>query len=198
MALVLDRRSRSRLIISGAVLGALIGPLGLWLDVRSQVRAGSRDRFGSVWEVVARWATSVWSGEGGWAGLFVLVVPFLATLVLMPRFVRWLETRLNRDRGRFYMQAGLAGIAFGAAVTALIALVLMIAAVIAGAFSTANLKVDGGVVAGGILIFGPIMGLFAPFLFIPSIVALGIPFGLLYGALVRRLARDGGPLDALG
>jgi hypothetical protein len=40
------------------------------------------------------------------------------------------------------------------------------------------------------LIFAPLIGLAAPFLFIPSIVGLGIPFGLLFGLLVRRFARD--------
>jgi hypothetical protein len=49
---------------------------------------------------------------------------------------------------------------------------------------------SGSAILGGGLIFGPLLGLVAPFLFVRSIVALGVPFGLLYGALVRHLARN--------
>ena len=193
MALALDRRHRLRLIVAGAILGALIGPLGLWLDVRPKVSPQTRQEYGTVSEVVGRWATGVWSLEGGWTGLIILAVPFAATLVLMPKFIRWLETRLDRDTGVFYLQASLGGVVLGAVATSLIAWGLLIAAVIAGTTgSTANLEAGeaGAAVVGGTLVFGPLMGLFAPLFFIPSIVGLGIPFGLLFGALVRRLARD--------
>ena len=124
-------------------------------------------------------------------------VPFVATLILMPSFLRWLERRTERDRGRFYLQASLGGAGFGAIATALIAWGLMIAALIAGSLTNAgNLSAGESSVAlvGGSLIFAPLVGLAAPFMFIPSIVGLGIPFGLLFGFLVRRFARDaGGP-----
>jgi hypothetical protein len=195
MSLVLDKRHRSRLVISGALLGALIGPLGLWLDLRPKLGPDVRSRFGSASEVIGRWANAVWSLEAGWVGLLVLGVPFLATLILMPWFLRWLEARGDGNRAPFYFQAALAGLAFGAGATALIAWGLMIAALIAGSVTGAgNLTPAQSTAAlvGGSLIFAPLMGLAAPFLFIPSIVGLGIPFGLLFGALVRRFARDGG------
>jgi len=195
MSLVLDRRHRTRLIVFGALLGALIGPLGLWLDLRPKLGPEVRSRFGSVSEMMGRWANGVWSLDAGWVGLLVLVVPFLATLILMPRFLRWLEARGSRNRAPFYFQAALGGVVFGAIATALIAWGLMIAAVIAGSLTNAGsltpAESPAGLV-GGSLIFATLIGFAAPFLVFPSIVGLGIPFGILSGALVRRFARDAG------
>ena len=194
MSVVLDRRHRSRLVVSGALLGALIGPLGLWLDLRPKLGPDVRSKFGSVSEVISRWANAVWSLDAGWVGLLVLGVPFLATLIVMPWFLRWLEARGDGNRAPFYFQAALAGVAFGACATALIAWGLMIAALIAGSLTNVgNLTPAQSTAAlvGGSMIFAPLIGFAAPFLFIPSIVGLGIPFGLLFGALVRHYGRGG-------
>src|SRR5688500_11236895 len=118
MPFVLNRRHRLALIISGAVLGALIGPLGLWLHVRSRLSEGARQRSGSVADTIARWADRVWSLDSGWTGLIILAVAFVATLILMPRFIRWLETRLDWNPAPFYFQASLGGILVGALATA--------------------------------------------------------------------------------
>ena len=193
MPRVLDRRNRSKLIVFGALLGAFIGPLGLWLDLRPRLGSETREKFGSVSDVISRWAQTVWALDGGFAGLLVLGVPFLATLILMPRFLRWLETRTDRKPGPFYLQSAIGGVVFGAVATTLIAWGLMMAALIAGSLTGAgNLTAEESSAAllGGSLIFAPLIGLFAPFFFLPSIVGLGIPFGLLFGALVRRFGQE--------
>jgi hypothetical protein len=190
MARALDNQHRRTLILSGAVLGAFVGPLGLWLDVRPKLGAAVSEKFGTIFDMIGR-AGPLLSLDAGPTGLLVLAVPFVGTLILMPRFVRWLETQVERERVPFYSRAGLGGVVFGAVATALITWGLLMAAVIAGTIQNAGSTAPGdsaGAIVGTALIFGPLAGLSTPFLFIPSIIVLGIPFGLIFGMLVRRLA----------
>ncbi len=150
--------------------------------------------------VVVRLANGIRAFDTAVSVLIVVAVPFLSTLILMPRFLRWLETRVGRDERSFYLQASGGGIAFGAVAAALIACGLMLAGMVAGTFTDAAKSApdSGAALFVGSLIFVPVLGFFAPFYFVPFIVAAGIPFGLLYGALVRRLARGENPGGAEG
>ncbi len=192
MARALDNQQRRTLILSGALLGAFIGPLGLWLDVRPKLGAAVSERFGTISDIIGRVGPFM-SGTAGTTGLLILAVPFVGTLILMPRFIRWLETQLERETVPFYLRAGLGGIVFGVVATAFITWGLMMAAVITGTIQNAGSSAPGdsaAAIIGTAVIFGPLGGLTTPFLFIPSIIVLGIPFGLLFGMLVRRLARE--------
>jgi hypothetical protein len=192
MAVHLDGLHRRRLILSGAVLGAIIGLLGFWLKARAGLDPDTGSTTESVSAVVVRLANSIRSFGAVTTLLIVVAVPFLATLILMPRFLRWLESRADRSQRPFYLQAAAGGIAFGTLATALIASGLMLAGMIAGSFTdAAKTAGDSGAAlffAG--LIFVPIMGFFAPFYFFPFIVAAGIPFGAFFGGLVRRFGRE--------
>jgi hypothetical protein len=178
----LTTNTRRTLVVGGALIGALIGPLGFVLrtDLISEATPTAAGRF------LRAFATT-----GG--GLVFVAVAFVATLVLMPALIGWLARQAHRTAAPFYFRAALAGIVFGVAATVLTTAGLMVAALVAGALSpTAPPESRGasGVAALGIgaLMFAPLMGMFAVPFFVTSIVAFGVPFGLLFGALVRHFS----------
>ena len=194
MALHLEAQYRRRLILSGAVLGAIIGLFGFWLKVLAGLDPDTGSRTESVSAVVIRLANGIRSLGVVGSMLIVVAVPFLATLILIPRFLRWLEARAAQNQRSFYLQAAAGGIAFGTLATALIASGLMLAGMIAGTFTDAAKTApdSGAALFFGSLMFVPILGFFAPFYFLPFIVAAGIPFGVFFGGLVRRFGHASG------
>lgn len=194
MAVHLDAPCRRRLVLSGAVLGAIIGLLGFWLKTLAGLPPDAGSRAESVSAAVIRVVSGIRSFGAVGTVLILVAVPFLASLVLMPGFLRWLEARADRNQRSFYLRAAAGGIGFGTLATAFIASALMLAAMIAGTFTDAAKSAadSGAVLFFGSLMFVPIMGFFAPFFFLPFIVAAGIPFGAFFGALVRRFGHASG------
>jgi hypothetical protein len=194
MALHLEAQYRRRLILSGAALGGFIGLLGFRLKVLAGLDPVVGSGKESVSAVVIRMANGIRSFGVVAAVLILAVVPFFATLILMPRFLRWLAERADRDQRSFYLQAAAGGIVFAILATALIASGLMLAGMIAGTFTDAAKTApdSGAALFFWSLMFVPIMGFFAPFYFLPFIVAAGIPFGVFLGGLVRRFGRASG------
>ena len=189
---VLTPRRRWQVVLAGALFGALIGPSGFLLQMRlSTYRATGKDL------VIypgppSRWAKNL-EGLVSTAGMRVfLLCAFLATLALMPLLVRWLESRVHRPRGSYYTAAAIGGVFFGIGATFFVAWGLSVAALIAGVATGAGGDTATGMaaLAGGALVFGPLVGLFAPFFFILPIAGFGVPFGLGWGAVIRRLTRE--------
>ena len=84
----------------------------------------------------------------------------------------------------------------GTVATFLVAWMLALTALVAGVWSSpadATAATNAAALLAGALVFGPLVGLVAPFFFVLPIVGVGVPFGLLHGAAVRRLARSPGP-----
>jgi hypothetical protein len=201
----LTPRQRWTLALAGAFLGAVIGPTGFLL----QMRLATYQSTGSDLMVFpgppARWAKNLHL-LASLAGMQVfLVCAFGATLLLTPSLIRWLEGRVGRSRTSYYTGAAAGGVVLGVVATFLVAWALALTALVVGA-STGASDASGGATAlgmlGGVLVFGPLVGLFAPFFFIVPIVGAGVPFGLLYGVAVRRAGRGSGlrsgQLSALG
>ena len=190
-ALVLTPRQRTTLAVLGAVLGAVIGPTGFLLQLRlSTYRATGSDLMAFPGPP-ATWARQL-DVLGSMAGIQVfLVVAFGATLALTPFFIRFLERRVHRPAASYYFGAGFGGIVLGTVATVLVGWGLAVAALYIGA-STGAVDASGGATVlgmlGGVLVFGPLVGLFAPFFFILPIVGAGVPFGLLYGVLIRQIS----------
>ncbi len=190
---VLTPRRRWQLALAGAIVGALIGPSGFLLQMRlSTYRATGKDLV-TFPGGPSRWARNL-EGLVSTAGMRVfLLCAFIATLALMPLLLRWLESRIDRSRGSYYTAAAIGGVFFGIAATFFVAWGLAVAALVTGVATGVGGPSDPGTTAlglvGGALVFGPLVGLAAPFFFILPIAGFGVPFGLGWGALVRRLMR---------
>ncbi len=179
-------------MLAGALVGALIGPSGFLLQMRlNTYRATGRDLV-TFPGPPSRWARNL-EGLVSTAGMRVfLLCAFLATLALMPLLIRWLESRVHRSRRSYYTAAAIGGVFFGIGATFFVAWGLSVAALIAGVSTGTGGDTATGVaaLAGGALVFGPLVGLFAPFFFILPIAGFGVPFGLGWGAVIRRLTRE--------
>ena len=188
----LTPRQRWGLSLAGGILGAIIGPSGFLLQMRlSTWRATGEDlvRFpGSP----ARWADAIAAiGKVGALQLFILF-GFVATAAIMPRLVAWIEARVDRPARAYYTSAAAGGVVLGFVATFFVAWMLAVAALVVGlATGSPAPGLGTGALAlfGGALVFGPLVGLFTPFFFVLPIVGIGIPLGLGYGVIVRRLAR---------
>jgi hypothetical protein len=189
-AVVLTPRQRWALAIAGAILGALIGPTGFLLQLRLATYRSTGSDLMTFPGPPARWARHL-DMLGSMAGMQVfLACAFGATLALTPFLIRWLERRIHWRAASYYSSAAFAGITLGILATVLVAWGLAVAALYIGA-STGAVDASGGAsflgMLGGVLVFGPLVGLFAPFFFILPIVGAGVPFGLLYGLVIRRV-----------
>jgi hypothetical protein len=189
---VLTPRRRWQVVLAGALVGALIGPSGFLLQMRlNTYRATGRDLV-TFPGPPSRWARNL-EGLVSTAGMRVfLLCAFLATLALMPLLIRWLESQVHRSRRSYYTAAAIGGVFFGIGATFFVAWGLSVAALIAGVSTGTGGDTATGVaaLAGGALVFGPLVGLFAPFFFILPIAGFGVPFGLGWGAVIRRLTRE--------
>ena len=195
----LTPRQRWWLTLAGGIVGAIIGPSGFLLQMRlSTWRATGEDlvRFpGSP----ARWAESLAAiGRVGALQLFI-ACGFVATVAVTPRLIAWIEARLDRGTRSYYTSAAVGGVALGVVATFLVAWMLAVAALVVGTV-TGPSDTGAGMsiltLLAGVFVFGPLVGLFTPFFFLLPIVALGIPVGLGYGFIIRRLVRPGRSLRA--
>ena len=182
---------RYAIVLAGALLGAIIGPSGFLLQMRWNTYQRTGEDLVAFPGPLERWADRLESIGSFGAGQLFLLCAFLATLALMPFLVRWLESRIALSRAAYYRSAATGGVVFGVAATFLVAWMLAFSALIIGTVtgpSVANAATTAAGLLGGLFVFGPLVGLMAPFFFILAIVGIGIPFGLLHGAAVRRLA----------
>ena len=119
---------------------------------------------------------------------------FVATLALMPGLISWLERRAGGGAAGFHGKAAVAGVVFGVGATVLTAMEIFIVALLVGLVNPGTAAPEAGIVAtiggliAGITVFAPIVGAVMPFFFLSYIVLFGVPFGLLFGVLVRALA----------
>jgi hypothetical protein len=126
--------------------------------------------------------------SSAWA-LLVFVVPAAATGLLMPAFLRRLERNARAGTAAFYGRSALLGIVFGLVVTALLTWALMTAALWIGTFSSTPTESAGtivGALALGTFLYAPLFAVSIALFFLPFILAAGIPFGLVFGYVVRR------------
>lgn len=186
-------RERWLLVLLGGVLGAVIGPAGFWLrgiDATERLR----ERTGSTGSTrVSHWDAAFAAIGTSSVQLGFMLIAGIATAALMPTLVRWLERRAHQERRAFYPRAVAAGLVFGVAATMAttigIFIVLLVIGSVGGDSSTS--VGDAGKLVVGAGMFGPIVAMVAPFLFLKWITLFGFPFGLLFGGLVRWLARRG-------
>ena len=192
----LTPRRRWQLALAGAIVGGLIGPTGFLLQMRlSTYRSTGKDLV-SFPGPPSRWAKNLDFLVGTAGARVFLIFAFIATLALMPLLIRWLESRIDATRGSYYTGAAVGGVFFGMAATFLVGWGLAVAALAAGIATGAGGSADTGTtlvgMAGGIFVFGPLVGLFAPFFFVLPIAGFGVPFGIGSGMAVRRLGRPAG------
>lgn len=181
-------------MLLGGALGAVIGPVGFWLR-GLEATERLRERSGSTLKPPLPW-TSAFNAIGtDRTQVAFMLLAFVATLALMPALLRWLEARAGQSGGGFYGRAAVTGVAFGAAATILTTIGIFVSMIILGTVNPEYAGTSGGPeatlgqVAAGTAVFAPIAGVTAVFLFLKWIVLFGVPFGLLFGVLVRRLAR---------
>ena len=185
-------RQRWWLVLAGGILGAVIGPTGMLLQMRlSTYRATGKDLVpfpGSL----SRWAGHLEALGSTGVGRTFAICGFVATLALTPRLIDWLESRLDRPSGSYYSSAAFGGVLLGTVATFLVGWMLAVVALLVGlATGTGNVGAGMTIASalGGLFVFGPLVGLFAPFFFVLPIVVMGVIFGVGYGVAVRRLAR---------
>ena len=185
------------LALFGGALGAVIGPVGFWLrgmdaTERLRERTGRSGAAPALDRLTALDAVGMSPPQ-----IVFMLLAFLSTAALMPLLIRWLEQRATRSAGPYYARAAIGGVVFGTGATVLTAMGIVITLLIVGAVGPA----EGGARAGpttlggmaaGVAVFAPLVGITTPFLFIKWIVLFGVPFGLVFGTLVRQL-RHGGP-----
>ena len=190
----LTPRSRWELVALGGLLGAVIGPTGFWLrGIEATMRL--RERTGSVSGPPLRWSAAFrWIGTGP-SQLGFVILAFIATAALMPVLLRWLEERAGRSAGAYYSQAAIAGTALGTGATVLTAMGIFLTLLVIGVANpeyTGTTAPAGASIVGmvvGATVFAPIIGVSTPFLYLQWILLFGVPFGLLFGVLVRRMGR---------
>ena len=113
-------------------------------------------------------------------------------MAITPRLVAWIEARIDRPARAYYTSAAASGVALGFVATFFVAWMLAVAALVVGLVTGSPAPGPGAAALalfGGALVFGPLVGLFTPFFFVLPIVGIGIPLGLGYGVVIRRLAR---------
>ena len=190
----LTARERWGLALLGGALGAVIGPAGFWLR-GLEATERLRERSGSASGPSLPWASAFGTIGTSPTQLVFMLLAFIATVALMPVLIRWLEQRAGHPAGAFYGRAAAAGVALGTAATILTTMGIFVTLLVVGAVhpdyatSQEGVEVTVGGLAAGTAVFAPIVGMVAPFLFLKWIVLFGVPFGLFFGALVRRLAR---------
>ena len=183
-------------MLLGGLAGACIGPIGFWLrGLAATERLYERSGSGLPRPPVA-WTSALDALGTTGTRLAFMLVAFLGTVVLMPLLLRWLEMQLGRSGGSFYTRAAAAGIVLGIGATMLTALGIFVTLLLVvsmtpprGAPETDNGTTLMSLIAGA-MVFGPLVAVVMPFFFMPYIVLLGVPFGVVFGALVRWLARD--------
>lgn len=190
----LTPRRRWIIAVGGAMLGAIIGPGGFLLQMRLNTYRATGSDLVSFPGSPERWGKNLQMITSTNGGLVFAACGFVATLALMPFLVRWLEGRASRPARSYYAGAALGGILFGAVATFLVAWMLSLAALTAGTMSSSTSATVGehaAALLGGLFIFGPLVGITMPFFFVLPIVGIGIPFGVLHAAIIRRLAQTG-------
>ena len=176
--------NRRNLTLLGGILGAIAGPTGLWLHMMVMLRirgSSGPPRIVGVWEMFDRIRHSP-------LAIACLTLPFIATLVMMPRFIRTLENEASQPRARFYYRAVVAGVELGIFATAIITFILFGAALMWGVANPRPGAADAAVitVAAGGVVFGVFTALVVPIMMMPYIIMMGIPFGLAFGRAVRK------------
>ena len=180
---------RRVLVLLGGLLGALIGPAGFLLQMRLNTYRATGEDLVAFPGSPGRWADRLEGIMSLGSGRAFLVCGFIATLALVPFLIRWLEERVQRSIGSYYTSAAIGGVALGTVATVLVAWALFVLALVIGSLGDTDGPMTFLALLGGVFIFGPLTGLMAPFFFILPIVGAGIPFGLLHGVAVRKLAR---------
>ena len=189
----MTRSARWKLAFIGAVVGGLIGPIGFLLrERRAFYSLYGRDGFPFPGP-----ASDWMKNFGAIAKIDALrtfaIIAFVATLLLMPVFLRWLERRADRPASRFYLSASIGGIFFGVFATVLTAWGIFVALMFAADASGAAGPKPVSALMFGAAAFGPIIGLTAAVMFILEIFVAGIPFGAAFGAAVRAQLRQAEP-----
>ena len=186
-------RERWLLVLLGGVLGAVIGPAGFWLrgiDATERLR----ERTGSTGSTrVSHWDAAFAAIGTSSVQLGFMLIAGIATAALTPTLVRWLERRAHHETRAFYPRAAVAGLGFGVAATMVTAMgifIVMLAIGTASADPSTSVEDAGGLVLGAGT-FAPLVAIVAPFFFLKWIALFGVPFGLLFGRLVRWLLRRG-------
>ncbi len=174
----------------GALIGGVLGPVLFWIRAgRATSALYGHDKLGFT-KSPARFGVLLQSLGAANGQLAFTIVAALATLLLMPRFVRWLDVRAGLPPRAYYGRAALAGVAFGAVATQITATLLVIIATCWG-IASAYGAVDGSTAWLGPLlgaaIFAPLFGAFMPFFFLPYIGCAGVAFGVVIGAAVRGI-----------
>ena len=191
----LTPRRRWLIAIGGALLGGIIGPSGFLLQMRLNTYRATGSDLVSFPGPPEQWGRNLQMIGSTNGGLVFAICGFVATLALMPFLVRWLERRTHLAPRAYYGGAALGGILFGTVATFLVAWMLALAALIAGTVSSpgdSTLATNAVALLGGVFVFGPLLGITMPFFFVLPIVGVGVPFGVLHAAIVRRIVRANG------
>ena len=185
----MNRSTRWKLALAGAVVGGFIGPVAFLLRERLAFYSlYGRDGFpfpGPADE----WMRNLGALAKVDALRTFAIIAFIATLLLMPIFLRWLERRADRPATRFYLVASLGGIVFGIFATILTAWGIFVALMFGAQASGAAGPKPVAALMFGAATFGPLIGMAVALVFITEIVVAGIPFGALFGAAVRAQVR---------
>jgi len=169
------------LFLLDGIVGAVIAYVIFELNQAARLQETPADKMQWLVDRIGPSLTNIWS--------LIWLPAFCATLVLLP----WLLSFLARVQGdppvRYWLKAGAAGIGFGLLACVAAAFFQPICMFVAAL----PVKPDQWTRWLVVLLAGPVMFAFAgiklAMMYFPSVVAAGIGFGLMNGAIVRwRLA----------